>query len=128
VTLIEALARFDRKERNWLVRDALGDGARTLGRDFRDRIETQVKKRDRGFTLGADAWWAIDYHTDRIVAALHTVQHGVPDQPLSNEPRVIEGHQQDIDLVVASDRTLILVESKGVGSWKGAGLKARRSG
>ncbi len=125
MTLAEALARFDRKERNWLVRDALGDGARKLAPDFGARVSKAVKPREPDFQLDENAWWAVDYHVDWIVAALHILRYGVPDpkQAQLNDPATVKGHHQDVDLVIASGTTLILVEAKGVGSWSGNGLE-----
>ncbi|WP_162238948.1 hypothetical protein [Methylobacterium sp. Leaf85] len=123
MTLAEALQRFNRKERHWLVRDALGETSRRLDCNFLKRVEAAVRCRDSTFSADPAAWWAIDFHIDWLVAALHA--HCSPDAATarqSNGDRRVTGSQQDIDLVVVSGTTLILIEAKGVGSWRGAGL------
>ena len=52
--LTDALAAFNRKERYWLIRNALGPGAETLGADFRRRLGDAI-----GLTIPDDAWWAM---------------------------------------------------------------------
>lgn len=42
-----------------------------------------------------------------------------------NAPGLVTGSQQDIDLLIAWDTTLILVEAKGVGSWSGTGTNEK---
>jgi hypothetical protein len=37
-----------------------------------------------------------------------------------NERKLIEGNQEDIDLVIATDQDLILIEAKGHGAWDNA--------
>jgi hypothetical protein len=111
--LTDALAAFNRKERYWLIRNALGPGAETLGADFRRRLGDAI-----GLTVPDDAWWAMDYHLDWLVGALHLVDHGVDNEDVQvNVDRIIKGNQEDMDLVVAFDTTLILVEAKGATSW-----------
>jgi hypothetical protein len=119
MTLAEALQRFNRKERHWLVRDALGSASALLDKSFTDRIQTAVRLRDPDFEIDPEAWWAIDFHIDWLVAALHMLQHGLESAvaPQPNNPAVVTGSQQDIDLVIASGPTLVLVEAKGVGLW-----------
>ena len=124
-TLAETLERFNRKERHWLIRDAVGAVASKLDGSFLQRVEQVVRLRDPGFQIDPAAWWAIDYHLDWLVAALHTLEHGERSarKPQPNERRLVRGSQQDIDLVIASGRSLVLVEAKGVGSWLNEGLK-----
>ncbi|WP_232629615.1 hypothetical protein [Methylobacterium sp. Leaf118] len=124
MTLTEVLQRFNRKERHWLVRDALGSASRHLDRDFLRRVEIAVRQRDPNFRMKLDAFWATDFHIDWLVAALH-VLHSKTDAtaPQPNEDGQVTGSQQDIDLVLASGSTLILIEAKGVGSWASQGLR-----
>lgn len=125
--LARTLERFNRKERHWLIRDALGPAAVKLDDPFLRRVEQAVRVRDPAFNVALNSWWAIDYHLDWLVAALHILKHGEASarQPRSNEAGLVKGNQQDIDLVIASGTTLVLVEAKGVGSWPGGGLKEK---
>ncbi|GJD44200.1 hypothetical protein AFCDBAGC_2065 [Methylobacterium cerastii] len=127
MTLTEALQRFNRKERHWLVRDALGPASARLGENFADRVQAAIRLRDQSFKIDRGAWWAIDFHIDWLVAALHMLRHGSETVaiPQLNAPMIVTGSQQDIDLVIASESTLVLIEAKGVGSWAGAGLDSK---
>lgn len=122
--LAEALQRFNRKERHWLVRDALGSASARLDKDFTDRVQAAIRLRDPAFEIDPEAWWAIDFHIDWLVAALHMLRHGPESAatPQPNDPVIVTGSQQDIDLVIASGSTLVLVEAKGVGAWPDEGL------
>ncbi len=125
--LARTLERFNRKERHWLIRDALGPAAAKLDEPFLRRVEQAVRVRDPAFNVDHNSWWAIDYHLDWLIAALHILEHGEASarQPRSNEAGLVKGNQQDIDLVIASGTTLVLVEAKGVGSWPGGGLEEK---
>ena len=125
--LTEALKRFNRKERHWLVRDTLGSASARLDKGFTDRVQTAVRLRDPDFKIDPEAWWAIDFHIDWLIAALHMLRHGPESatSPQLNDPPLITGSQQDIDLVIASGSTLVLVEAKGIGSWSGEGLDTK---
>ncbi|MDR4308486.1 hypothetical protein IHQ68_17845 [Chelatococcus sambhunathii] len=57
------LARLNRKERYWLLRDALGEGSARLSSNF-------TAKFDPKWRPSPDAWWGMDYHFDWMVAAL----------------------------------------------------------
>lgn len=112
--LIEALRAFNRKERYWVVRNALGkpDEQLRLSEHFRDSFHPAL-----GIRVPEYAWWALDYHIDWLFGALFSLcepprtegSNRVDDQAL------LTGTQQDFDFVVAFDRTLILIEAKGVG-------------
>lgn len=121
--LVETLKRFNRKERNWLVRDALGSSAETLSTSFRDRLNKCIQTVDPSAAVPQDAWWATDYHIDWLIGGLTMLAKGetVVGNALANTNAIVSGSQQDIDLLVAWGSTLILVEAKGVGSWKGTG-------
>lgn len=113
------LRRFNRKERNWLVRDALGEGASALCPTFRERLVAAIRLRDPTFVLSGDAWWTTDYHLDWLVGALTVSSHGEEDARGSRENggQLVTGNQQDVDLLIVSDHDLVLVEAKGVGTW-----------
>lgn len=113
--LPDILESFNRKERNLLVRDILGDCENMLrfSDDFRRRIEKVT-----GVTLDARAWWATDFHFDWLFAAvmmfLGTATAGKAQA--DNEPKLITATQEDVDLVVADAQHLILIEAKAYGS------------
>ena len=126
MTLGETLERFNRKERNWVIRDALGPVTLRLDRTFRERLEEALRLRCPDLKIIEDAWWATDYHIDWLIAALHAFQHGITSGEVHlDDTGLVQGHQQDIDLIVASGSTLILIEAKGVGSWNDKGLKKK---
>lgn len=118
--LVEILKRFNRKERNWLIRDVLGTGADSLSEDFRMRLTDTIRARDPDFQLHSNAWWATDYYLGWLVAALTMMIEGEDTvrKPHPNSNAVVQGNQQDIDLLIASGTNLVFVEAKGVGAWR----------
>ena len=63
--IVEALKKFNRKERYWVVRNALGPTSNQLGEGFRADLQRTI-----GIEIPEDAWWSIDYHIDWLVGAL----------------------------------------------------------
>jgi hypothetical protein len=125
-SLIAILRRFNRKERNWLVRDALGKGSVGLCETFKARVADEVRKHDPDFAWQEPSWWGTDYHLDWIVAALTCFAAGKvlePDEVQSNSRGLVTGSQQNIDFLVATGNRLILIEAKGEGGWTGNGFK-----
>lgn len=129
MNIVEALRQFNRKERYWLIRNALGPSSGQLGEDFRNAIGALL-----GIQIPEDAWWAMDYHLDWLVGAL-ALERGKqkvgdalpnPDTSVNKEPvALVQGNQEDIDLVVAFGNTLILIEAKGDTSWSNTQLKSK---
>jgi hypothetical protein len=68
--LAGALERFNRKERNLLVRAILGHGKQPLhlAKPFRDQVQVACKL-DLG-CISEDAWWGTDYHISWLAGAL----------------------------------------------------------
>lgn len=129
MNLVEALRQFNRKERYWLIRNALGPRSGQLGEDFRHEIGALL-----GIRIPEDAWWAMDYHLDWLVGALALARDGHmndkarpnPDTLVNNKSiALVQGNQEDIDLVVAFDNTLILIEAKGDTSWSNHQLNSK---
>lgn len=122
-SLVSALQRFNRKERNWLIRDALGAGADVLCPNFRKRLADVLREYDSAISVPPHAWWTTDFHIDWLIGALTIFAEGENDSHRArpNQPHLVTGSQQDLDLLIAWDTTLILVEAKGVGSWTGIG-------
>lgn len=119
--MVDALKRFNRKERYWLIQNVLGEKAQTLGPDFREKLGKLIGK-----NIPEDAWWGTDYHLDWLVGALHLFYVGSKDTGVQvNEPKIIKGTQEDIDLIIAYETTLILVEAKAATGWKRDQLESK---
>ena len=123
-TLVEYLRRFNRKERFYLVGWALGRQAFELDDAFRKSLAEET-----GLEIPSDAFVAMDYHLNWIHAAIHLMACGCGKDVHENSSalvvgkstQMIEGNQEDIDLVVAfaSDGAyrLIAIEAKGDSPW-----------
>jgi hypothetical protein len=125
----DTLKLFNRKERYWVVRTALGSPSGKLAPEFCEALNRLLD--GRAEPLSPDtAWWAIDYHFDWLQAAL--LLHPTVTTP---EPRLlvelsdgkfdIQGQQEDVDLVVAHGRDVILIEAKAFGSWSNSQLTSK---
>ena len=119
--LATALEHFNRKERNLLVRSILGhwETPLQLSEEFRRTVASELNIS----ILPETAWWATDYHMSWLAGALAVylndepaLAHGRPN-PASNNRRLVEGNQEDIDLLIAAGQHLIMVEAKAYGSW-----------
>lgn len=131
------LSQFNRKERFFLVTDAVGagEGADTelhgaslpLSQDFRDRLAQALG--DDAIEVPAHAWASFDFHLDWLHAAVQWTagatwpgqSDGFPTRQVEGVD-VVAGNQEDIDLVVSwvdgSGITyLVLVEAKAYSSW-----------
>ena len=113
-SLPDILESFNRKERNLLVRDILGPDRLGLGKQFRTRVGDAG-----GPTIGENAWWATDYHFDWIFAAvmLATGKAAPNVAQLDDDSSPMTATQEDIDLIVADQDQLILIEVKAHGAW-----------
>jgi hypothetical protein len=118
ISVSEALARFDRKERRLLVGTALGHET-GLDQNFCDKI---------GERLGiiplpaSGTRWFTDYHIDWLVGAVHVYARGehsalelVMPNKGNHEAQLVYGNQQDVDLLLARDTNIILIEAKWFG-------------
>jgi hypothetical protein len=125
--LIEHLRRFNRKERNWLIPDALGSGSESLCQTFKDRVAAEVQKHDPSFAWREPLWWGTDYHLNWIVAltCLDEAKMLEPGDVQPNDLGLITGSQQDIDFLIASNDRLILIEAKGEGDWYGGDFERK---
>ena len=134
-SVADILSKFNRKERYWVVQNVLGSPG-GVSQDFgspagvsQDFFKRLVK--DPGISLlssrlSRTAWWGVDYHFDWLFAALYMHKTGLQSgdfPPQINgtlgdrDSRAIKGQQEDIDLVIANDRDVILIEAKAFGSW-----------
>lgn len=126
--LIDHLKSFNRKERYWLLREAVGDDAFKLSDEFRAKLQHVL---DISKEIPCDAFVAMDYHLDWIAMALHRARYGVESGPIPKEEirggQYINTSQIDIDLLVAFGRTntthLILIEAKFDTRWTNSQLK-----
>jgi hypothetical protein len=123
-SLCDALERFNRKERNLLVRDALGhtDQRLKLSESFRNRIRDALRIKNE---IGADAWWATDYHFDWLAGALTVYVDGGVNEDARKNAVLIEGTQEDVDMIIATGSDLILIEAKAYGAWENGQFKSK---
>jgi hypothetical protein len=124
ITILEAL---NRKERFFLVGEALGNCDFRLGSDYRKRLQGVT-----GMDIPSDAWVAMDYHLDWISAAVHMVAKGRDFGDIWSNPEespIVHGTQEDVDLIIGfrdgSKTVLILVEAKGDTSWSNKQMKSK---
>ncbi|HEY0218823.1 MAG TPA: hypothetical protein VGC26_03505 [Afipia sp.] len=136
--LSAALERFNRKERNLLVQAILGHKERKLQLSdaFRNVVATQLGLA----TVPQGAWWATDYHLSWLAGALAVLEKGEAaiDRTLppwsnpkqgtkieGNVTQLVEGNQEDVDLVIATGLELIMVEAKGFGSFDSCQIQSK---
>jgi hypothetical protein len=134
--LAATLQKFNRKERYWVIKNALGEqGCGQGGEPAEPKL-----KLSPGFycrlqeALGGsidvvdsdEVWWAVDYHLDWLFAALkfhasaadeRTSNRWTNERPGGSEFRELEGQQEDIDLLVVAGRCVIFVEAKAYTGW-----------
>ena len=117
MTLIEHLESFNRKERFFLIGDALGNRAFQLSTDFRARLSAAF-----GIQPPSSAFVAMDYHLDWIHASLFLTLPGNDEEAVHlNTETVVSGNQEDVDLLIAFEEGdithLLLVEAKAETGW-----------
>jgi len=119
--LANILERFNRKERNLLIRDILDcrDKPLPLAGDFCERLAKIVGISKESLD---GAWWATDFHFDWLAGALLTFMKGETLSRQDNHSKLIMGNQEDLDLVVVvhvpaatTPHHLILIEAKAYG-------------
>ena len=117
MTLLAHLESFNRKERFFLIGEALGNFTFQLSTDFRTRLNEAF-----GIEPPSSAFVAMDYHLDWIHASLFLAQ---PENDVrtvhSNKKTVATGNQEDVDLLVAFEEGgmthLLLIEAKAATGW-----------
>src|SRR5947209_8482411 len=119
--LANILERFNRKERNLLIRDILCSRGKApqLGGDFCERLSKAIGISKESLD---NAWWATDFHFDWLAGALLTFMKGETLTRQDNRSMIVMGNQEDIDLVVVAhipgaetSHHLILIEAKAYG-------------
>jgi hypothetical protein len=124
-TVTDYLRLFNRKERYHLLKWALGGFG--PGPEFREVIRSRLR-----LELPNDpkqSFMAMDYHLNWIYAALALANEGAVGERYDNiaceiegkASRVIEGNQEDVDLLVAFESggvtELVMVEAKLDSPW-----------
>ena len=123
-TFVGILKKFNRKERNLLIRDVLGrpEEKLHLGQDFLDRVNCVL-----GVSLTANAWWATDYHFDWLFAAAKLfLQRASLNFPQENGSEPMTWTQEDADLVIADNKHLVLIEAKAYGAYDNEQFERKR--
>lgn len=118
--LVDALAKFNRKERYWVLRNALSADAAQLDDCFRQRLENTLKsgRPSDAWNIPEHAWWAMDYHIEWIFGAINKMdQIHRASTAIINHDELISGSIIDFDFVISFDNNIILIEAKGVTSW-----------
>ena len=139
--VVEILESFNRKERFFLVAQALGcsnsgEPAFSLSGSFREQLNRIITNNVAIPEDPAKVFVAMDYHLDWLQAAL-ILAHTSQDEKSKfcnegKEGQIIKGTQEDVDLLVAfkAGETfhLILVEAKAYSGWTNKQLlsKAKR--
>jgi hypothetical protein len=108
-TISDTLQSFNRKERYWLVRNCLGSAP--LNESFLKRLSYELSSRDVQ-PIPSTAWWAVDYHLNWVIAAIRWHVLAPNWEVQDNDKNLVQGNQEDIDLIIANGKDLILVEAK----------------
>jgi hypothetical protein len=123
------LKKFNRKERFFLVGEALGNPDFKLSANFVGKIQKSLPGLSQ--PIPADAFVAMDYHLDWIYASLFLCVNP-PARFYSRDQKLITANQEDVDLLVAfsdwedENKThLILCECKAESSWINKQLKSK---
>ena len=114
--LVKSLQCFNRKERYWLIRTALGD--QNLSRKFREDLTEAFRLQNQEVVIPQYAWWAVDFHVDWLFGALSKLNSAdSAGTVFPNNDFQIKGTQEDFDMVIAFDQTLIVLEAKAGEAW-----------
>ena len=131
-SLTEALSLFNRKERNLLLRSTVEFSGVTptlsgaFCKSVNDLLELDTE-------VQPTSWWATDYHISWIAGAFAVYLNDKIALTVGRENptvveidrRLVEGNQEDVDLIIATAQHLILVEAKGHGAWDSSQLASK---
>lgn len=129
LSLTSCLKLFNRKERYWLLRNALGDENLNLplGKPFLEKVLEVLPITPPSTT--DEIWWGMDYHFDWLAGALKVYGQqgfgGIAPRKSSVNGEVISGTQEDVDFIISFGNHLILIEAKGVTSWNSKQFKSK---
>ena len=114
--LIDLLEQFNRKERYFLVGQALGNEEFRLSEEFRTKLGCEL-----GIKISSNASAWMDYHLDAVAGSLWRYRN--PERQMEEDfPKrngMVVGNHQDIDLLIAfKERNsgvyrLVFLEAKG---------------
>ena len=133
---IDYMRLLNRKERFYLMQEALGNATFCLADCFRTKLEDCLSGSPNGdLSIPDHAFVAMDFHLDWIAMALHLAAEGPPPSrhrfpldDISNDG-LFFATQQDVDLLVAfrNDATthLVMIEAKGDTDWRNDQLDAK---
>ncbi len=114
--LIQLLKSFNRKERFFLVGQALGKKEFRVSDDFRKIISYKI-----GIDIPVDAFAAMDYHLDWIYASLYCSEKGSTNFIADNPNSKLNSNQEDVDFIIAFKVDgiyhIILIEAKAESGW-----------
>ena len=109
---LDNLRAFNRKERFFLVGQALGKPSFTLDAQFRGRLDEVF-----GLQVPENAFVAMDYHLDWLYASLFLHEQGTTEGIHPRPDDLITANQEDADLLIAymdgNSYHIILLEAKG---------------
>ena len=119
--LIRLLEQFNRKERFFLIGQALGNEKFQLSKDFRKRLGCELGLDRCGIEVPCDAFVAMDYHLDAVAGSLWAYRNpGLEwDDNFPKRDGMVTGTQRDIDLLIAFKEEdvdvyhLVFLEAKG---------------
>jgi len=124
--LISLLKSFNRKERFFLIGQALGNKDFKISEEFKDIISKKIN-----LEIPEDAFAAMDYHLDWIYASLYCAEKGTTEF-ITDNPLGLNANQEDIDFLIAFKKDeiyhLVMIEAKAESGWtnKQLGSKAHK--
>lgn len=138
-TLISNLIKFNRKERYFLIGNALGNKDFILSDEFRISIQKCLQKLK--VNIPRNAFVAIDYHLDWIFASIFLTIKDNYSMLYPCDEHLIKANQEDIDLIIAFNEKqnnnnnnnnynnnlthLILCECKAATGWNNKQFKSK---
>ena len=128
--LIDLLEQFNRKERFFLIREALdlGEGEFQLSEEFRKKLGREI---GLDVEIPPHAFVAMDYHLDWIAASVAKFRDPECKTFLKPDEQARKVTQRDVDLLITfkSDADgcyrLIFLEAKGYNYWDNGQMKSK---
>jgi hypothetical protein len=122
--LAAVLERFNRKERNLLIRAVLSnEEPPQLSSSFRTQVTDALGLPE---LIPADASWWTDYHISWLAGALAIYMTGEDSEGIFPNSGLVEGNQEDVDLVIVTGNRLILIEAKAYSNFGEAQIESKR--
>lgn len=113
--LVSLLKSFNRKERFFLIGQALGNKDFRIANEFRDVISKKIN-----LDIPIDAFAAMDYHLDWIYASLYCAEKGTTEF-ITDNTLGLNANQEDVDFIIAFKKDeiyhLVLIEAKAESGW-----------